>query len=54
MAFIAAGHSHSGVITEADSDMASSQLFMWGSNSDHRLMQEDTENRFEPCSTILE
>lgn len=31
-AFIAAGHSHSGVISEASSDMASAQLFMWGAN----------------------
>ena len=54
VAFVAAGHSHSGAITEAPYDGATTQLYLWGSNPDNRLMQEDTENRLYPCTTILE
>ena len=54
VSFVAAGHSHSGVITVANTEEDSPMLFLWGANQDHRLMQEDTESRFEPCMTILE
>ncbi len=47
---IAAGHSHSGCITES----IPSRLFMWGSNPDCRLMTEDNENKYTPSLTLLE
>lgn len=50
VAMIAAGHSHSGCITES----SPSRLFMWGSNTDCRLMTEENENKFVPSITLLE
>ncbi len=47
---IAAGHSHSGCITESNP----SRLFMWGSNPDCRLMTEENENKYLPSITLLE
>ena len=53
VAFVAAGHSHSGAIT-SQSDSQTPSLFTWGNNSDHRLMLEDKETRLAPSLTILE
>ena len=53
VAFIAAGHSHSGAIT-SEADTQTPQLYTWGNNSDHRLMIEDRETRLTPSLTILE
>lgn len=50
VAFIAAGHSHSGCITESQP----ARLFMWGQNSDCRLMTEDNDSKFLPSLTVLE
>ncbi len=50
IASIAAGHSHSGAISES----APSQLFLWGANPDYRLMTEDKDNRFFPSLTLLD
>ena len=47
---VAAGHSHSGAITEAPS----ASLYLWGANEDHRLMTEDSVSRLTPGLTILE
>lgn len=51
--FIAAGHSHSGAIT-ANSEEQTPSLYLWGNNSDNRLMLEDKESRLVPSLTILE
>lgn len=48
---VAAGHSHSGAIVLAD---ITSQLYLWGANQDHRLMQENCTNQLLPQTTILE
>lgn len=53
VAFVAAGHSHSGAIT-SESESQTPSLFTWGNNSDHRLMLEDKETRLTPSLTILE
>lgn len=45
---LAAGHSHSAAITD------SARLYMWGSNSDCRLLIDENENRFIPTLTLLE
>jgi alpha-tubulin suppressor-like RCC1 family protein len=50
VAMISAGHSHSGCITETDP----ARLFMWGANSDFRLMTEDNQNRYLPSLTMME
>ena len=50
IATISAGHSHSGCIT----DSQPSRLFMWGANSDCRLMIEENENKFVPSLTLIE
>ena len=47
---IAAGHSHSGCITES----SPARLFMWGSNPDCRLMTDDNSNKYIPTLTLLE
>jgi len=47
---IAAGHSHSGCISES----APARVYMWGSNSDCRLMTEENENKYLPSLTLLE
>ena len=50
VAMIAAGHSHTGCISES----APARVFMWGANSDCRLMTEDSESKFVPNLTLLE
>jgi alpha-tubulin suppressor-like RCC1 family protein len=57
VARLAAGHSHSGAITEcSDSDLEDNtpQLYLWGANQDHRLMLEDKQSRSIPTLSILE